>query len=87
MDNQTTKLGMSKHDGKNPKEQYVHSVFESISGKYDMMNDILSFRRHKAWRKFTMKKMNMRHGDTAIDLSAVLATGRLVWHRQVNPDT
>lgn len=68
MDNQTTKLDMSKHDGKNPKEQYVHSVFESISGKYDMMNDILSFRRHKAWRKFTMKKMNMRHGDTAIDL-------------------
>lgn len=51
-----------------PKEQFVHGVFESIAGKYDLMNDILSFRRHKAWRKFTMKKMNMDHGDTAIDL-------------------
>lgn len=51
-----------------PKEQFVHSVFESIAPKYDMMNDILSFRRHKAWRKFTMNKMKMSSGDTAIDL-------------------
>ncbi|MFD1176347.1 demethylmenaquinone methyltransferase [Paenibacillus puldeungensis] len=50
------------------KEQFVHSVFESIAPKYDMMNNLLSFRRHKAWRKFTMAKMNMSPGDTAIDL-------------------
>lgn len=46
----------------------MHSVFESIAPKYDIMNDILSFRRHKAWRKFTMNKMNMSPGNTAIDL-------------------
>ncbi|AZK47172.1 demethylmenaquinone methyltransferase [Paenibacillus lentus] len=51
-----------------PKEQFVHSVFESIAPKYDIMNDILSFRRHKAWRRFTMNKMKMSPGDTAIDL-------------------
>lgn len=51
-----------------PKEQFVHEVFESIAGKYDIMNDVLSFRRHKAWRKFTMKKMEVRPGDTALDL-------------------
>ncbi len=50
------------------KERFVHSVFESIAPKYDMMNDVLSFRRHKAWRKFTMRKMNVGSGDTAIDL-------------------
>ncbi|WP_018755313.1 demethylmenaquinone methyltransferase [Paenibacillus terrigena] len=50
------------------KEQFVHAVFENIAPKYDMMNDVLSFRRHKAWRKFTMKKMNVKPGDTAIDL-------------------
>ncbi|MCR8642295.1 demethylmenaquinone methyltransferase [Paenibacillus sp. N1-5-1-14] len=50
------------------KEKFVHSVFESIAPKYDMMNDILSFRRHKAWRKFTMKKMDVQPGQTAIDL-------------------
>ncbi len=53
---------------KTTKEQFVHSVFESIAPKYDLMNDILSFRRHKAWRSFTMKKMNLKPGSTAIDL-------------------
>ncbi|GIP20116.1 demethylmenaquinone methyltransferase [Paenibacillus sp. J22TS3] len=52
----------------NEKEKFVHSVFESIAPKYDAMNDVISFRRHKAWRKFAMKKMAMSPGDTALDL-------------------
>lgn len=59
---------MAHSEYKTSKEQFVHSVFESIAPKYDMMNDILSFRRHKAWRKFTMRKMAIRPGETAIDL-------------------
>ncbi|SET52768.1 demethylmenaquinone methyltransferase [Paenibacillus sp. NFR01] len=62
------KTGAAGEQGIKPKEQYVHSVFESIAGKYDLMNDILSFRRHKAWRSFTMRKMAMKRGDTAVDL-------------------
>ncbi|KIL41592.1 ubiquinone biosynthesis methyltransferase UbiE [Gordoniibacillus kamchatkensis] len=50
------------------KEQFVHEVFESIAPKYDKMNDILSFRRHKAWRKFTMNKMSVKPGTAAIDV-------------------
>lgn len=50
------------------KEQHVHAVFESIAPNYDRMNDILSFQRHKAWRKFTMRKMNVQEGQSAIDL-------------------
>jgi demethylmenaquinone methyltransferase / 2-methoxy-6-polyprenyl-1,4-benzoquinol methylase len=50
------------------KEEFVHSVFESIAPKYDLMNNILSFRQHKYWRKFTMNKMNVQVGQTAIDL-------------------
>ncbi|MGG6309596.1 demethylmenaquinone methyltransferase [Paenibacillus macerans] len=59
---------MGQSSSSETKEKFVHSVFESIAPKYDMMNDLLSFRRHKAWRKFTMAKMNMSPGDTAIDL-------------------
>jgi demethylmenaquinone methyltransferase / 2-methoxy-6-polyprenyl-1,4-benzoquinol methylase len=50
------------------KEKFVHEVFESIAPKYDLMNDVLSFRRHKAWRKFTMARMGVKPGQTAIDL-------------------
>ncbi|AOZ91373.1 demethylmenaquinone methyltransferase [Paenibacillus crassostreae] len=51
-----------------PKEQFVQSVFESIATKYDVMNDILSFRRHKAWRKFAMARMDMKQGENAVDI-------------------
>lgn len=50
------------------KEQFVHEVFESIAPKYDMMNSLLSMRRHKAWRKFAMNKMEVKPGSTAIDI-------------------
>jgi len=59
---------VSKQMQAQSKEKFVHSVFESIAPKYDLMNDLISFRRHKAWRKFTMKKMALQPGDSAIDL-------------------
>lgn len=49
-------------------KSHVHGVFERIAPKYDFMNDLISFRRHKAWRKFTMRKMNVAPGETALDL-------------------
>lgn len=51
-----------------PKEQFVHDLFESIAPKYDRMNSILSFRRHKAWRRFAMRKMAVEPGSKAIDV-------------------
>ncbi|QKG84324.1 demethylmenaquinone methyltransferase [Kroppenstedtia pulmonis] len=53
---------------KESKQDFVHRVFESIAKDYDRMNTLLSFRRHKSWRKFAMKKMQVRPGDTAIDV-------------------
>lgn len=50
------------------KQKHVHAVFESIAPKYDMMNDLLSFRRHKAWRRFTMRKINVQPGQSSLDL-------------------
>jgi demethylmenaquinone methyltransferase/2-methoxy-6-polyprenyl-1,4-benzoquinol methylase len=58
---------MSKQQAES-KAIFVHSVFESIAKHYDLMNTLLSFRRHKAWRKFAMKKMNVQSGDTTIDV-------------------
>ncbi|MFC5531747.1 demethylmenaquinone methyltransferase [Cohnella yongneupensis] len=50
------------------KQRKVHAVFEDIAPKYDFMNSVISFRRHKAWRKFTMRKMNVQPGQTSLDL-------------------
>lgn len=50
------------------KEEKVHQVFETIYKKYDKMNSIISFQRHIAWRKDTMKRMNVQKGQKALDV-------------------
>lgn len=50
------------------KEKRVHEVFESISEKYDFMNSVISFRRHIAWRRDTMRRMDVKPGQTALDV-------------------
>ncbi|RLL48206.1 demethylmenaquinone methyltransferase [Oceanobacillus piezotolerans] len=50
------------------KEEKVHHVFEKIYKNYDSMNSIISFQRHKAWRKDVMKRMQVKQGSTALDV-------------------
>lgn len=50
------------------KEERVHHVFEKIYTKYDSMNSIISFQRHKAWRKDVMKRMRVKEGSRALDV-------------------
>ncbi|WP_200759517.1 demethylmenaquinone methyltransferase [Effusibacillus dendaii] len=50
------------------KEEKVHYVFSRIAERYDLMNSVLSFRQHKVWRTYTMKRMNVRPGQSAIDV-------------------
>ncbi|MEI4800783.1 demethylmenaquinone methyltransferase [Bacillus sp. FJAT-51639] len=50
------------------KEERVHDVFEKIYNKYDVMNSVISFQRHKAWRKETMRIMDVQPGSIALDV-------------------
>lgn len=50
------------------KEERVHHVFEKIYKKYDKMNSIISFKRHKAWRKDVMKRMQVKEGTSSLDV-------------------
>ncbi|WP_347549844.1 demethylmenaquinone methyltransferase [Pseudalkalibacillus hwajinpoensis] len=50
------------------KEERVHDVFQTISKRYDVMNSVISFQRHKAWRKDTMRLMDVQKGATALDV-------------------
>ncbi len=60
---------MNKVDIKDKqKEDYVHAVFENIAPKYDFMNNLTSFRFHKLWRKTAMKKMQIKRGESALDV-------------------
>lgn len=50
------------------KEERVHDVFEKIYKRYDVMNSVISFQRHKTWRKETMKIMDVQKGEKALDV-------------------
>lgn len=50
------------------KRERVHHVFEKISDRYDTMNSIISFQRHKSWRKDVMKQMQVQPGTKALDV-------------------
>lgn len=50
------------------KSEKVHSVFQSISDRYDQMNSIISFNRHRAWRKDVMRRMDVKEGKKALDV-------------------
>jgi demethylmenaquinone methyltransferase/2-methoxy-6-polyprenyl-1,4-benzoquinol methylase len=66
-----------------PNGEHVHEVFQSISDKYDFMNSLISFQRHKAWRKDAMKRMDIESGASALDVCCgtadwAIALGRAV---------
>lgn len=50
------------------KAERVHHVFEKIYKRYDVMNSVISFQRHKAWRKDVMQRMEVTEGDKALDV-------------------
>jgi demethylmenaquinone methyltransferase/2-methoxy-6-polyprenyl-1,4-benzoquinol methylase len=51
------------------KQSRVGAVFDSVAGNYDLMNDVLSFGVHHAWKKFTLELCGLRKGHQVLDLA------------------
>lgn len=68
------------------KEERVHQVFETIYEKYDFMNSVISFQRHKSWRKDTMRRMRVQKGQTALDLCCGTADWTISLASAVGPE-
>src|ERR1700690_3807096 len=47
----------------------VRSVFASVAGKYDVMNDLMSFGVHRLWKHFTLSLTGLRPGQHALDVA------------------
>lgn len=48
---------------------FVSSVFSSVSGKYDLMNDLMSFGMHRIWKKKLTNLVNISENCKYLDLS------------------
>lgn len=64
----------------------VHEVFQNISGKYDRLNNIISFEQHKVWRKKVMKEMNVQAGTIALDVCCGTADWTIALSQAVGPE-
>jgi len=51
------------------KAQRVRGVFDSVAGRYDLMNDIMSFGLHRVWKLFTVNATGVRPGMRVLDLA------------------
>jgi demethylmenaquinone methyltransferase / 2-methoxy-6-polyprenyl-1,4-benzoquinol methylase len=54
-----------------PTDEKVHWVrrhFNSIAGKYDFMNTLLSFGLHYLWKREAVKRMQLKPGDRVLDV-------------------
>ncbi|MCK3655107.1 bifunctional demethylmenaquinone methyltransferase/2-methoxy-6-polyprenyl-1,4-benzoquinol methylase [Pasteurellaceae bacterium Macca] len=65
---ETTHFGF-KTVAKEEKQQLVANVFHSVAGKYDLMNDLLSFGIHRIWKRFTIDCSGVRRGQKVLDLA------------------
>ncbi len=57
------------------KEIYVRKIFSSIAKRYDFLNSLLSLRRDRAWRKFTVRVSEVTQGSRVLDVCT--GTGEL----------
>jgi len=48
----------------------VRGVFDSVAGKYDVMNDLMSMGLHRAWKAYTVAVANLREGQSVLDIAA-----------------
>jgi demethylmenaquinone methyltransferase / 2-methoxy-6-polyprenyl-1,4-benzoquinol methylase len=67
------------------KARRVRGVFDSVAGRYDLMNDLMSGGTHRLWKRFTLALANLRPGQRALDVAG--GTGDLAagLARQVGP--
>ncbi len=51
------------------KAERVRAVFDSVAGKYDLMNDLMSAGVHRLWKRYALSQTGLRPGQAALDVA------------------
>jgi demethylmenaquinone methyltransferase/2-methoxy-6-polyprenyl-1,4-benzoquinol methylase len=67
------------------KARRVARVFDSVSARYDLMNDLMSAGLHRLWKRFAVERSGVRTGGHVLDVAG--GTGDLagLFARRVGP--
>ena len=68
MTDKTTHFGF-RQVPEGEKASMVRSVFDSVAGKYDVMNDLMSLGIHRIWKRIALQLSHVRYGEKVLDLA------------------
>ncbi|MDH4072925.1 MAG: bifunctional demethylmenaquinone methyltransferase/2-methoxy-6-polyprenyl-1,4-benzoquinol methylase UbiE [Gammaproteobacteria bacterium] len=68
------------------KARRVRGVFDSVAGRYDLMNDLMSGGLHRLWKHFTIEQAGVRRGQAVLDLAGGTGDLAMKFARQVGSD-
>jgi len=85
MEEKTTHFGYQTVP-ESEKARRVAGVFDSVAGRYDLMNDLMSMGVHRLWKRYTIELAGVRAGQRVLDLAG--GTGDLAarFSRLVGPE-
>jgi len=64
----------------------VRGVFESVAGKYDLMNDLMSAGLHRVWKRFAVNATGVRDGMRVLDLAGGTGDLARLFAERVGPN-
>ena len=67
------------------KSRRVREVFDSVAGKYDLMNDLMSLGLHRAWKTYAVAVAAPKPGDWVLDVAAGTGDLTRALARRVGP--
>lgn len=80
----TTHFGF-KQIAEDEKAKKVAEVFDSVSGNYDLMNDLMSAGMHRLWKHFTISLSGVKKGSRVLDIAGGTADLSLKFAEKVGP--
>ena len=67
------------------KTRRVRGVFDSVTGRYDLMNDLMSAGLHRLWKRFTVEMSGLREGAALLDLAGGTGDLARLFARRLGP--
>jgi demethylmenaquinone methyltransferase / 2-methoxy-6-polyprenyl-1,4-benzoquinol methylase len=67
------------------KASRVRGVFDSVAGKYDIMNDLMSMGLHRLWKAYTVAASGVREGQRVLDIAGGTGDLAQAFAKRVGP--
>src|SRR5690606_28990311 len=84
-DQKTTHFGFREVPA-SEKAKMVKAVFDSVAGKYDIMNDLMSLGIHRIWKRIALQLSHVRAGEKVLDLAGGTGDMTSLFQKRVGPN-